>query len=54
MIKRLMKFHFNDWRHIVFLLNNASKNIHKGDYLEAKDALYRIRIHLTYDSNKVK
>lgn len=54
MIKRLMKFNLNDWRHIVFLLNNAAKNIHKGDYLEAKDALYWIRIHLTYDSNKVK
>ncbi|MCP1459499.1 hypothetical protein J3D57_001469 [Bacillus amyloliquefaciens] len=54
MIKRIMSFKSDDWRHIFFLLKSAAKNFFKGDFHEANDALYWIRIHLSFESNKVK
>ncbi|UYL12624.1 hypothetical protein DUT89_10035 [Bacillus subtilis] len=54
MIKRIMSFKYDDWRHIFFLLKNVAKNFFKGDFHEASDALYWIRVHLSFDSNKVK
>lgn len=54
MIKRITSFKNDDWRHIFFLLKNVAKNFFKGDFHEASDALYWIRVHLSFDSNKVK
>lgn len=53
MIKRVFGFKSDDWRHIFFLSRSATKNFFKGDFHEATDALYWIRVHLSYDSNKV-
>jgi hypothetical protein len=53
MIKRILNFDAHDWRHIGFLARNMFVQILKGDWAEAKDATYWIRLHLTHDSERV-
>lgn len=52
MIKRVIGFDKDDWKHIRFLAVNMFKQFCKGDLLESKDAFYWILVHLTYDSKK--
>lgn len=54
MIKRILKFKADDWKHIWFLFKNMIVQFLKGDFLEAKDAWYWIRIHVEFDSKRVK
>lgn len=54
MFNRLLKFDKQDWKHISFLLKNAIIQLFKGNFNDSIDALYWIKIHLTYDSTKVK
>lgn len=53
MIKRILNFDKNDWKHILYLLKNCLIQGINGNFEESKEALYWIKIHLTYDSNKV-
>jgi hypothetical protein len=54
MIKRIIRFNRYDWMHIGFLLKNSVVQFFKGNLNESKDALMWIKIHLQYDSNKIK
>jgi hypothetical protein len=53
MIRRILNFDAHDRRHIGFLIRNMFVQFFKGDWAEAKDAAYWIRLHLTYDSERV-
>ena len=53
MIKRLYLFGRRDWCHVFWLLGNAIKEYSKGNTEEAVDALYWIRIHMSYDSERI-
>lgn len=54
MLKRILNFDKNDWKHISCLFKNMIKQFIFGDFHEAREALYWIQIHLNYDSNKIK
>lgn len=54
MIKRVIKFDKQDWKHISFLLKNCIMQCFNLNFTNAKDALYWVKIHICYDSNKVK
>ena len=45
---------FHDVKHIWWLAQNAMKQVCKGNWGEAAEAIYFIRIHLTHDSNLKK
>ena len=53
MIKRILGFKLHDWKHVGFLLRNCIRQLFKGEFNEAIDALYWIKIHLSYDSKLV-
>lgn len=54
MLKRIVNYNKEDWKHISFLLKNSVIQFYKGNFNDSIDALYWIKIHLTYDSTKVK
>ena len=53
-IKRVLNFNKNDWKHVWRLFRNMIKQFLKGDFRESKEAYWWIKIHLSYDSKKVK
>jgi hypothetical protein len=53
MVKRIIKFDNQDWKHVNFLFVNMIKQFVKGDFNESKEAFYFLRLHFTHDSQKV-
>lgn len=53
MIKRILKFKTHDWKHIYTLSKTMISNLIKLDFLEAYDSFMWIKVHLTYDSNRM-
>jgi len=53
MIKRIRNFDSQDWRHVRSLTANIFVQLLKGDWAEAKDAAYWLRLHFTHDSERV-
>jgi hypothetical protein len=53
LIKRVLSFEKHDWKHVWFLFKNMVTQFIKGDLHESKDAFMWIKIHFTYDSQKV-
>lgn len=49
MIKRILKFNKQDWRHIGWLLKGLIKNFIKCDYHEFMECYYLIKLHMSYD-----
>ncbi len=54
MIKRILNFDIQDWKHIRYLSLNFFIQLTRGNLIEVKDALYWIKLHISYDSNKVE
>lgn len=53
-LKRLRSYDEHDWRHVRFLFKNMFKQLVVGEYGEAKDAFYFLKLHLTHDSERVR
>lgn len=53
MLKRILSFDKQDWKHIAFLFKNMIKQFFKGDIQESKEAFIWIKTHLSYDSERV-
>lgn len=53
MIKRIIGFDEQDWKHILFLLKNGIKQFFKGDFHESKEAFIWLKTHLSYDSKRI-
>lgn len=49
MFKRILSFDKNDWKHVTWLFRNMIKQFIIGDFHEAKEAYYWIKIHLSYN-----
>lgn len=55
MIKRIWKFDNKDWNHIRFLFKNLFvQALIKFNWHETKETCWWIRIHLSYDSERVE
>lgn len=55
MIRRILNFDKQDWKHMSFLFANMFKQFFiEFNWHEVKDSYYWIKIHLSYDSKKVK
>lgn len=55
MIKRILNFDKQDWKHMRFLfLNTLKQFLIKFDWHETKEGIIWMKIHLTYDSTKVE
>lgn len=54
MIKRIINFKKEDWKHIGWLLKTMIKNFIKGDIGEFIEGFYLIKLHLNYDSTRIK
>jgi hypothetical protein len=54
LIKRILNFDKKDWKHILWLLKNSVIQLFKGNLSESKEALYWVKIHICYDSHRVK
>lgn len=53
MIRRIVGFRKNDWKHIGFLAKNMFKQILRGNLHEAKEVCVFIKIYTSYDSKRV-
>ncbi len=53
-IKRIANFDKTDWKHIGWLFRNIIKQFFKGEFSESYDAWMWIKIHCSYDSNRLK
>jgi len=53
LIKRIMNFKEEDWKHVGFLFLNMLKQFFNGDIQESKEAFYFMRLHFTNDSQLV-
>lgn len=55
MIKRIVNFDKQDWKHVSWLFNNMLKQLFiEFNWHETKESYYWIMIHLTHDSNRVE
>lgn len=54
MLKRILNFDKHDWAHVRFLFFNMIKQFFKGDLHESREAYYWLKLHLTYDSKRIK
>jgi hypothetical protein len=54
MLKKILNFKEDDWNHIGWLFRNMIKQFILGDFHEAREALYFIQIHLSYNSKRIK
>lgn len=55
MIKRLINFDKQDWDHVSFLFTNMMKQLFvKFNWHETKESYIWLKIHLMYDSHRVK
>lgn len=54
LLKQILNFDRQDWLHIRFLLKNSLVQLLNMNFSEAKEALYWVKIHISYDSNRVK
>lgn len=53
-MKRITKFDIQDWKHISFLFVNGIKQFLKGNFYESREAFIWLKIHLSYDSKRIK
>lgn len=53
-LKRLRSYDEHDWKHVRFLFWNMIKQFIIFEYGEAKDAFYFLKLHLLYDSERVR
>lgn len=53
MLKRIIHFKKDDWKHIGWLLKTIVKNFAKGDLNEFIEGFYFIKLHLCHDSKKL-
>jgi hypothetical protein len=54
MFKRILNFDKQNWQHIGWLLKTMIKNFIKGDINEFIEGFYLIKLHLSYDSKRIK
>lgn len=55
MVKRIINFDKQDWKHMRFLFKNMLIQFFvKFDWHETKESYIWMKIHLTYDSTKVE
>ena len=54
MIKRIINFKKDDWKHISWLLKTMTKNFIKGDLNGIIEGFYLIRLHLSHDCKIIK
>jgi hypothetical protein len=52
MIKRVMKFDKQDWKHCWWLFRNMIKQFLLLEFAESYEAWLLLKLHITYDSNK--
>jgi len=50
MIKRILNFNKQDWKHMSFLFGTLITNFFKCDYHEMLESYYLLKLHLSYDS----
>jgi len=53
MLKRILNFDKQDWKHMRFLFFNMFKQFFKGDLHESRESFIWMKIHLSYNSNMV-
>lgn len=53
MIKRIINFDKQDWKHVSSLFVNGIKQFFKGDLHESKEAFIWLKTHFSYDSKRV-
>lgn len=53
MLKRILNFDKQDWKHVRFLFGNMIKQWILMDYNESKEAWIFLKLHFTYDSKRV-
>jgi hypothetical protein len=51
---QILKFKKDDWKHVGWLFRNMIYQFCIGEWGEAKEAFYWIKIHCIYESNKRK
>ncbi len=54
MIKRILRYDTDDWKHIAFLIGVILKGFWQGDLSAMVDGWWFLKIHLLYDSYRVK
>ena len=51
---KILKFNRDDFKHLFWLTKTCIKRFLKGDNAGAIESIYFIKIHLTYDSKKIR
>ena len=54
MIKRILRYDTDDWKHNAFLIGVILKGFWQGDLSAMVDGWWFLKIHLLYDSYRVK
>lgn len=53
MIRRVIKFNKQDWKHCRWLFKNMIKQFLMFEFKEAQETYYWLKIHLGYDSKRI-
>lgn len=54
MIKRILGFKSDDWRHISWLMKQHTKALFRRDWDDARICRLCIKLHLSYDCHKIE
>lgn len=53
MIKRVLKFNKQDWKHVWWLFRNMIKQFVLFNFSEAEESWFFLKLHFTHDHTKM-